>query len=64
MCCPLMGEDSSRFRNRARQCRTLAADARTNEDRQTLAGMAEELEAEANLIDTEEAAEAKRSANL
>lgn len=63
-----MGEDAARFRNRARQCRTLAADARTNEDRQTLSDMAEELDAEANLIDAEEVAdpkgEAKRSANL
>lgn len=45
----------------------LAADARTNDDRQTLSNMAEELEAEADHIDEEEAAapkvEARRSAN-
>lgn len=65
-----MGEDSARFRGRARQCRTLAADARTNVDRQALSDMADELEAEADLVEAEEAAalkiaiEAKRSANL
>ena len=49
-----MGEESDRFRSRAKQCRELAKDARDDQSRQTLSEMAEELDAEADNIDEEE----------
>ena len=51
-----MGEDATRFRGRAHQCRELARDTRDEEARRTLTQMADELEAEADNIDAEEAA--------
>lgn len=54
-----MGEDASRFRERARQCRALAKDARDEEARRTLKEMAEELDEEAERIDAEKAAAPK-----
>ena len=50
-----MGEDASRFRERARQCRQLAKDARDDEARKTLNEMGDELDEEADRIDAEEA---------
>lgn len=51
-----MGEESEHFRNRAKQCRVLAADVRNNKlDQQALNNMADELDAEAELIEKEEA---------
>lgn len=55
-----MGEESTRFRDRARQCRVLAEGARDLESRQSLSDMAKDLDAEAAKIDGEEEA-AKRS---
>ncbi len=49
-----MGEAAERFRARAKQCRELARAARDDQARQTLMRMAEELEAESALIDSEE----------
>jgi hypothetical protein len=49
-----MGEDAKRFRLRARQGRELAAVAKDDLSRQTLTEMAAELEAEADMIETEE----------
>lgn len=54
-----MGDESTRFRNRARQCRVLAVDARDRESRQTLNDMAEDLDAEAAKIDEEEEEKAR-----
>jgi hypothetical protein len=50
-----MGEESDRFRSRAKQCRELAKDARDNQSRRTLNDMAEDLDAEAGKIEEEEA---------
>ena len=52
--CVEVREASERFRARAKQCRDLARAARDDQQRQTLARMAEELDAEADLIDSEE----------
>ena len=49
-----MGEDSDRFRRRARQCRDLALRARDPEVRLELIQIAGELEEEAARIDAEE----------
>ena len=46
-----MGEESDRFRGRAKQCRDLAKDAGDNDSRQTLNDIAGDLEAEAVEID-------------
>jgi len=54
-----MSPEANRFRNRAKQCRVLAQDARDRESRDTLTGMAEELDSEATRIDHEEAARPK-----
>lgn len=51
-----MTEEADSFRSRAKQCRTLAASARHAADRQTLNSMADDLSAEADKIDAEEAA--------
>lgn len=56
------GEDAERFRFRAKQCRELAAVARDPYSRQTLTQMADELEAEADLIGAEHASEHKPGA--
>lgn len=53
-----MSEDSDRFRSRAKQCRQLAKDARDEDSRRTLSDSAEDLEAEADQIDADEAREA------
>lgn len=50
-----MGEAADRFRLRAKQCRELAAAARDDHSRRTLSQMASELDAEADIIDAEEA---------
>jgi hypothetical protein len=52
--CGFVTEAADRFRARAKQCRTLARDARNDEARKTLIRMAEELEAEAAEIDSKE----------
>ena len=49
------GDDAEHFRSRAKQCRALAKDARNADDRETLGRMADNLEAEARLVDAEEA---------
>lgn len=49
-----MGEESARFRRRAKQCRELAARAHNPQDCHTLIAMAEDLEAEADRLDAEE----------
>lgn len=57
----LMSEESKRFRQRARDCRRLAADAKADGDRRTLTEMAEELDAEADKIEAEQNPGAKES---
>jgi hypothetical protein len=52
-----VGEASDRFRKRAKQCRQLAGDAKDDHARQTLTQMAKELDAEADLIDSEKSRE-------
>jgi hypothetical protein len=49
-----VSEAAERFRARAKQCRQLARDARDQEARETLGQMADELDAEAGLIDSAE----------
>jgi len=49
-----MGEVAERFRARARECRRLAQGARDDFQRATLTKMANELEAEAKLLEAEE----------
>jgi len=51
----MMGEDSQRFRARARHCRILAEDAHDGESRRTLDQMGDELDEEADRLDAEEA---------
>ena len=51
--------DAARFRGRAKQCHELARAARHEEDRRSLQVMGDELEAEADLLDVEEAAATK-----
>lgn len=51
-----VSEESDRFRSRAKQCRSLAKNARDSESRQTLSDMADDLDAEAVKIDEEQAA--------
>jgi hypothetical protein len=46
--------EADRFRGRARKCRELARDARTEIDRNDLLRVAAELEEEADKIDAEE----------
>ena len=48
-----MGEDSERFRERARQCRELAPLARDDQVREELLRLADELDEEADAIDAE-----------
>lgn len=50
---------AERFRNRAKDCRRLAKDATSDEDRRTLNKMAVELDEEADRLDEEEAASRK-----
>ena len=52
-----MSEESERFRNRAKQCRTLARDARDDFQRDTLNSMADDLDAEAERLEAEETGE-------
>lgn len=54
-----MGEDATRFRERADHCRLLAKSARDEEARRTLGQMADELDREANRLDAEEASRPK-----
>jgi hypothetical protein len=56
---PGMGDESERFRLRAKQCRELAAIAKDEYSRRTLTQMASELEDEASLMDAEEAAQSE-----
>ena len=49
-----MSNQADHFRMRAKQCRQLAEDARNEESRRTLIEMADDLEAEARLIDGDE----------
>jgi hypothetical protein len=51
-----LGEESDRFRMRARQCRELAKIAKDEYSRRTLAQMGIELKEEAELIEAEETA--------
>lgn len=51
-----MGEDALRFRERASVCRQLAKEARDEEARRTLSEMGDELDAEADRLEAEEAA--------
>jgi hypothetical protein len=48
-----MGDDATRFRSRAIDCRALAKSARTEVDRAMLEEIAEELDAEARKIERE-----------
>jgi len=50
-----MSEDADRFRRRAAQCRRLAENARDEADRKQLREMADELAAEADKIDADDA---------
>ena len=45
---------SARFRRRARECRDLAEQARTDEWRELLLALAKDLEGEADAIDNED----------
>jgi hypothetical protein len=54
-----MPNDAQRFRDRARDCLNVAKGARTVADRSILEDIAAELEAEAKIIDAEEAARQK-----
>jgi hypothetical protein len=49
-----MSEDAERFRNRAKDCRRLAANARDEDARRTLTELAAELDEEADKIEAEE----------
>jgi hypothetical protein len=49
-----MSEDSERFRERAQQCRELAALARDAYSRETLTQMSVELDEEADTLEAEE----------
>ena len=51
-----MGEDASRFRGRANQCRELSSVAFDRDARRTLNEMADDLEAEADRLDADEIA--------
>jgi hypothetical protein len=51
-----MSSDSDRFRNRAKDCRRLANDARDDEAKRTLSEMAIELDEEADRLEDEAAA--------
>ena len=50
-----MSDDASRFRERARTCRRLAHDARSQTDRAELTQIANELDAEADKLEQERA---------
>lgn len=51
-----MGDDTAaRFRKRAQECRDLAADARSDDWRESLLALAEDLDEEADRIEAEEA---------
>ena len=52
-----MGEYSERFRQRARQCRELAPLARDDQVREDLLRLANELDEEADAIDSERGAD-------
>lgn len=54
-----MADEAAKFRDRARQCRELAAHANDEFQRRTLTEMADDLEAEAERIDAENAAKSK-----
>ena len=49
-----MSEESDRFRRRAIECRRLADNARTYDDRDSLLEMARDLDEEADRIEAEE----------
>jgi hypothetical protein len=49
-----MGDAAERFRARAEQCRELARTAKDEHDRRTLTRMADELDAEAALIESDD----------
>ena len=54
MNCGKMGEDTSaRFRRRAGECRQMAAEVKESDWRETLLGLADDLEDEADKIDAE-----------
>ena len=53
-----MGDDASRFRNRAEQCRKIAAEAGSKLWRNELLGLAKDLDDEADELDREEADQA------
>lgn len=48
-----MGDDAEQFRERARECRDVAAQANDEEWRRTLLTLAQDLEDEADKIDAE-----------
>jgi hypothetical protein len=52
--------DAAHFRSRAKHCRELAKDARDDLSRKELNDIAAELDAEADRIEAEQAAEAKQ----
>lgn len=52
--CGMMGDVADRFRKRARECRELAAQARTEQWRQSLLTLAQDLDDEAANVDAEE----------
>lgn len=54
MCSGKMGEDASRFRQRANHCRQLARGTSDAAAQRTLHEMADDLEAEADMLDAEE----------
>jgi hypothetical protein len=58
-----MGEDSERFRERARQCREMAPLARDDHVREELLRLAEELDEEADAIDEDRGADGDTGLN-
>ncbi len=50
----MSAETAVRFRMRAHQCREMAAEVREDDWRETLLGLAQDLEDEAHKIETEE----------
>ena len=49
-----MSDEAARFRQRARECRLIAAEVGPNDWRQSLLDLAQDLEDEADRIDAEE----------
>lgn len=49
-----MGDDANRFRERARECRNIASESKSQNWRESLLALAKDLEDEADDLDREE----------